>query len=105
MRGVRKGHRSEEHTSELQSPMYLVCRLLLEKTCCTLPLAPPEAWLTGTARELSRRAPRDRSPCPEAIKSLSGGRGRLRVRRAGFFLNLRAPPELHAFPHPVPSEI
>src|SRR5437879_8759532 len=23
--------RSEEHTSELQSPMYLVCRLLLEK--------------------------------------------------------------------------
>src|SRR5437879_10766509 len=28
--GLRIG-RSEEHTSELQSPMYLVCRLLLEK--------------------------------------------------------------------------
>src|SRR5437763_10652079 len=28
-RGCRT--RSEEHTSELQSPMYLVCRLLLEK--------------------------------------------------------------------------
>src|SRR5437764_8328028 len=28
--GVRQA-RSEEHTSELQSPMYLVCRLLLEK--------------------------------------------------------------------------
>src|SRR5437764_6028135 len=27
----RIGPRSEEHTSELQSPMYLVCRLLLEK--------------------------------------------------------------------------
>src|SRR5437764_14583431 len=26
-----KTARSEEHTSELQSPMYLVCRLLLEK--------------------------------------------------------------------------
>src|SRR5437762_10518518 len=26
-----KSLRSEEHTSELQSPMYLVCRLLLEK--------------------------------------------------------------------------
>src|SRR5690348_17451652 len=25
------GHRSEEHTSELQSPVHLVCRLLLEK--------------------------------------------------------------------------
>src|SRR5687767_15734976 len=27
----RPGHRSEEHTSELQSLAYLVCRLLLEK--------------------------------------------------------------------------
>src|SRR5437762_10678733 len=27
----RSTTRSEEHTSELQSPMYLVCRLLLEK--------------------------------------------------------------------------
>src|SRR5437763_2500270 len=26
-----RSFRSEEHTSELQSPMYLVCRLLLEK--------------------------------------------------------------------------
>src|SRR5437879_8043639 len=31
-RGVAgRAVRSEEHTSELQSPMYLVCRLLLEK--------------------------------------------------------------------------
>src|SRR5437764_11773751 len=28
---LEKTGRSEEHTSELQSPMYLVCRLLLEK--------------------------------------------------------------------------
>src|SRR3712207_7632262 len=28
-------HRSEEHTSELQSRQYLVCRLLLEKNNCT----------------------------------------------------------------------
>src|ERR1035437_10901023 len=28
---VRVEHRSEEHTSELQSRQYLVCRLLLEK--------------------------------------------------------------------------
>src|SRR2546422_3606740 len=26
-----RGHRSEEHTSELQSRLHLVCRLLLEK--------------------------------------------------------------------------
>src|SRR5437764_15423605 len=30
-RPCRPDDRSEEHTSELQSPMYLVCRLLLEK--------------------------------------------------------------------------
>src|SRR3712207_8527077 len=28
---VQESHRSEEHTSELQSRQYLVCRLLLEK--------------------------------------------------------------------------
>src|SRR6266850_7593580 len=28
---IAHGHRSEEHTSELQSPCNLVCRLLLEK--------------------------------------------------------------------------
>src|SRR5437879_6865903 len=30
-RSFKARARSEEHTSELQSPMYLVCRLLLEK--------------------------------------------------------------------------
>src|SRR5438552_18520965 len=30
-RGRRRPSRSEEHTSELQSPDHLVCRLLLEK--------------------------------------------------------------------------
>src|SRR5258708_17156512 len=31
LRGLRELFRSEEHTSELQSPDHLVCRLLLEK--------------------------------------------------------------------------
>src|SRR2546425_5908641 len=38
---LRDGYRSEEHTSELQSLAYLVCRLLLEKkkqTPCMTPL-------------------------------------------------------------------
>src|SRR5205807_5701444 len=33
--GESRFHRSEEHTSELQSPCKLVCRLLLEKKKCT----------------------------------------------------------------------
>src|SRR3712207_7345232 len=34
----RRGRRSEEHTSELQSRQYLVCRLLLEKKTHLYPL-------------------------------------------------------------------
>src|SRR5256885_8182444 len=37
VRGVGYPSRSEEHTSELQSPCNLVCRLLLEKKNRTLP--------------------------------------------------------------------
>src|SRR3712207_7893515 len=36
VQGDRRGVRSEEHTSELQSRQYLVCRLLLEKKKKTL---------------------------------------------------------------------
>src|SRR5437764_4806216 len=40
--------RSEEHTSELQSPMYLVCRLLLEKKKRIASLYPSrQLWLAG----------------------------------------------------------
>src|SRR4051794_41612702 len=35
--------RSEEHTSELQSPVHLVCRLLLEKKKASSVLLPPPA--------------------------------------------------------------
>src|SRR3712207_6887471 len=38
----RAGYRSEEHTSELQSRQYLVCRLLLEKKQITHHLAADE---------------------------------------------------------------
>src|SRR3712207_7994640 len=39
-----RGGRSEEHTSELQSRQYLVCRLLLEKkqSCPVLPHVPTD---------------------------------------------------------------
>src|SRR3712207_7178572 len=36
-----KIERSEEHTSELQSRQYLVCRLLLEKKTLSFPSSPP----------------------------------------------------------------
>src|SRR2546422_1354571 len=43
-------HRSEEHTSELQSRLHLVCRLLLEKKKKTDRLSP---WITTTDRGTS----------------------------------------------------
>src|SRR3712207_7904208 len=39
--------RSEEHTSELQSRQYLVCRLLLEKKTRPLPVSPPSPYLAS----------------------------------------------------------
>src|SRR5438876_2970028 len=39
--------RSEEHTSELQSPVHLVCRLLLEKK--KLKTSPQQRWHLSTA--------------------------------------------------------
>src|ERR1017187_10786887 len=39
--------RSEEHTSELQSPMYLVCRLLLEKRNTIFQLGSPLLGIVG----------------------------------------------------------
>src|SRR5437762_4751435 len=41
--------RSEEHTSELQSPMYLVCRLLLEKKK-RFPVIPSPMIIAGDYR-------------------------------------------------------
>src|SRR3989304_391755 len=53
--------RSEEHTSELQSRLHLVCRLLLEKKPETVRVSPPDA---GPWRSQGGRA------------DSSGGRGR-----------------------------
>src|SRR5260370_22740312 len=48
--GARIGKRSEEHTSELQSHLNLVCRLLLEKKNTTVPAAAsPTATALPTA--------------------------------------------------------
>src|SRR5258708_27464554 len=81
---LHKGERSEEHTSELQSPDHLVCRLLLEKkkrdgqshhrgtkgSCCRGP------WTGPTARG------RPPTHTPALCTSPEGWRG-LRIRGRG----------------------
>src|ERR1017187_8830809 len=49
--------RSEEHTSELQSPMYLVCRLLLETKLQGIALAGALELAGGIHRHRIRRRP------------------------------------------------
>src|SRR5476651_2211798 len=71
--------RSEEHTSELQSRQYLVCRLLLEKK-------KTESRGSAQAPRRAARAPR-RGPVQGAY-----------MRRL-FFLMIRRPPRSTLFPY------
>ena len=48
---VPRINRSEEHTSELQSRHYLVCRLLLEKKKNNPPPPPPPTHRAETAND------------------------------------------------------
>src|ERR1017187_8401815 len=89
-------YRSEEHTSELQSPMYLVCRPLLEKKKrfgiggfrggIGRSLRIPEKavwWHTGSMVKPSQA----RSSSEKAV-----------FQFFFFFLIERGPPEFHPFP-------
>src|SRR2546425_5384549 len=51
------GERSEEHTSELQSLAYLVCRLLLEKKKKTRDRPPPSHTPTSPQPQRPHRQP------------------------------------------------
>src|ERR1041385_2814873 len=75
--------RSEEHTSELQSRLHLVCRLLLEKK---------EILKTGAVFEVCN-SPADTN---EFIKLVT------LIRSAGFFIYEGHHLILHLFPSPSP---
>src|SRR5208337_2553773 len=78
--------RSEEHTSELQSPMYLVCRLLLEKK-----KRPPAA---STNPRIPIPPPQMITP-PVAVEEFSADASSSYV----FFLMIRRPPRSTLFPY------
>src|SRR6266436_3506826 len=90
----RRRGRSEEHTSELQSRLHLVCRLLLEKK---------KNWLVPS---------RSRCPMPQRTRAFasrfsSHARPNLVQRKNGersrshgfFFLMIRRPPRSTLFPY------
>src|SRR5205823_11816287 len=86
LRVERREVRSEEHTSELQSLAYLVCRLLLEKkksrqpsSTCSLPL--PRLGCCSPCSECRpTRASRPSSLSPLAMRTRSPCRTRLCAR-------------------------
>src|ERR1039457_2885457 len=97
--------RSEEHTSELQSPWNLVCRLLLEKKRRTSPQTrhltqatahPPQAPAFPRACSGGRRRLHHRVP----------GRGRTRAPyHLAFFFSAGGTPGLSPLPLPAPLPI
>src|ERR1039457_4171643 len=95
---VLRWMRSEEHTSELQSPCNLVCRLLLEKKQFPDPGQPEAAH-----RVLVKGTIRLSSPCPRErgtdVKTTSSRSGCSAERRLFFFLMIRRPPRSTLFPY------
>src|ERR1035437_5594852 len=76
--GVNLHTRSEEHTSELQSRQYLVCRLLLKKQqSFNIPI----------------------SKVVDAVRSGNNDVGGRLVEFSGFFLMIRRPPRSTLFPY------
>src|SRR6266581_3269894 len=91
--------RSEEHTSELQSPVHLVCRLLLEKKKTARLVPEPPATPPGTGWSLrpsrgARGPPGTRGPVPRS-RRLTAGPG----VSLFFFLMIRRPPRSTLFPY------
>src|SRR3990170_555145 len=82
--------RSEEHTSELQSPDHLVCRLLLEKK--NTRRAAPWAWGPHPTRVLLEHAGVDNT------KPNTMANNTLKYLLLFFFLMIRRPPRSTLFP-------
>src|SRR6201998_3548778 len=97
--------RSEEHTSELQSPVHLVCRLLLEKKMNPVPRRPMACPPATTSRS-TRCATRVQGAAREGDEAAAGlpvaAFYRLDV---AFFLKHRPPPGFPLLPHPAPLRL
>src|SRR3712207_2677365 len=86
--------RSEEHTSELQSRQYLVCRLLLEKTAAPVcpplsPTRPSPGRYPGPPHSRPARQPVSASSPPS--RALICPRGGTAMTYTPFFLNHVSP--------------
>src|ERR1022692_766480 len=87
--------RSEEHTSELQSPCNLVCRLLLEKKKrWRRGLVARKRWARRAETHRTSAAPPDSSPAPSRIRR-KPSRAVTRCIPSFFFFNDTATTEIY----------
>src|SRR5260364_187982 len=95
MSNTHYDRRSEEHTSELQSPDHLVCRLLLEKQKKFL------SPLTGRGEPRMKCFQHEFGPCVCSIQSpaLFNNHPRQCLMHVVFFLMIRRPPRSTLFPY------
>src|ERR1039458_5546888 len=93
-------HRSEEHTSELQSLRHLVCRLLLEKKK-TRVLDEGERRATGLTPLLARGTHICLGPCLSTHSLSPVIFAAVCTFVIFFFLMIRRPPRSTLFPYPT----
>src|ERR1039457_4149071 len=97
-----EAYRSEEHTSELQSPCNLVCRLLLEKRIVMRRESHGNAaWLSWRRRRRTCRQPQTASSPPTRAIWRPSRRGK-DDRVIFFFFNDTGPPEISPLPLRAP---
>src|ERR1022692_1765111 len=88
--------RSEEHTSELQSPCNLVCRLLLEKKKNSLECFNVMSFDTWRFRQPSQK---NRAPVGAFLNHTPNGFPIFSFSFLFFFLMIRRPPRSTLFPY------
>src|ERR1022692_1016500 len=91
-------YRSEEHTSELQSPCNLVCRLLLEKKNLTRDFVAP-GLLPGNSTQPGRTSPHPRLCSTWTGTWTFSAPWPIRAVPRFFFLMIRRPPRSTLFPY------
>src|ERR1022692_281008 len=87
--------RSEEHTSELQSPCNLVCRLLLEKKNGRATLFPRPVISARSGGRLIRACPAHGGPAPSPTGSAVSAAASCRSAPVSFFFNDTATTEIY----------
>src|ERR1039457_7176474 len=91
--------RSEEHTSELQSPCNLVCRLLLEKKKKETSPHPGPAFTPSTPHTATRASPQPGQPWRVATLPNAPNPPTSLYSFLFFFLMIRRPPRSTLFPY------